>query len=124
MHTKITCVHPSGTERCKSRRLYSLSANFTSFARADEPLACTICNRFRSSLASVLSSVTSCTIVLTSSPNSWPISSNVVSVSSTVSCSMAAKITETSDTPPSCVKIWATPLQNGKRIVFLILKYK
>lgn len=74
------------------------------------------CHRFLSSLVISLLSVSSTTILLTWGPNSLSISSNVVSVSSTVSWSRAAIMTKGSDTLPRWVRIWATAEDNeGKK---------
>ena len=54
-------VQPSGDALFKSRRLYSLSASFTSLAPLLRCGACSICSRLRSSFSKDLSSVTSAT---------------------------------------------------------------
>ena len=101
---------PLGVPLHKSRRLYSLSASFTSLASWLDVGAWTICNLFLSSLGRLLSSVTSRTISVTVFPNFFSSSSNVVSVSSTVSWRSAACRTIRSLMPASFVKILATPV--------------
>lgn len=81
---------PSGVQRFRSLRLYSLSASFTSLAAGLLWGACSTCSRFLSNLGRVLSSVTSSTKRRTCVPKCSSTSSKVVSVSSTVSWSRAA----------------------------------
>lgn len=123
LHMQHTSVHPCGTHRCKSLKLYSLSASLTSFAWYDESLAWTICRIFRSIFGRLLSSLTSSTIPRTFCPKCSPISSKDVSVSSTVSWRSAACNTSESLMPPSDVRMCATPTKiEGNQIHFKLLQ--
>lgn len=86
---------PTGVQRFRSLRLYSLSASLTSFAWQLQWGACSTCWRFLSCLGRPLSSVTSWTIRATIGPNFASSSAGLVSVSSTVSWSRAACNTKT-----------------------------
>jgi hypothetical protein len=84
-----------------SRRLQILSASFTS---ATSRLACaarSTCNSLRCAFASVMSSVTAMTMSATSRPKRCTSSAWLVSVSSIVSCRIAACSTVTSTMPPT-----------------------
>jgi hypothetical protein len=82
-----------------SRQLDNLSAILTNLAYGVAVYALTICNFFLSTLINVLSSVHSRTISRIFVPNYFYNSSEVVSVSSTVSWRIAALNTYISVTP-------------------------
>lgn len=88
-HSKYSCTlssgHPTGGLLWRSRKLYSLSANFTSLASLLFFGAVSTWRHFLFALGRDLSSVTSATTEWIAFPKFSSISSKVVSVSSTVS---------------------------------------
>src|SRR5579885_1735025 len=93
-----------------SLTLLILSALFKHLAEGDLWLAFSIWRRLRSALGRDLSSVHSSTISNTVFPKRSSISSAVVSVSSMVSCKMAAASTSSSLIPPTVTSRRATAI--------------
>jgi hypothetical protein len=96
-------VQPSGVARFRSRRLYSLSASFTSFAFGLVLGACLICSSLRWGLGNDLLSVTSLT---------RPESIKVKVTSLTKPESIKVKVT--SLTKPESIKVKVTSRINLK----------